>query len=162
VVGGVALNPHFAKAVENLHVSFDALIAMPPITTGKLPKVMPKQGVYLFSEGSRHLYVGRSNVLKQRYGQHCNPGSQHNQAVFAFKLARETTGRTKASYVPGENSRDGLSQDIDFRAAFLESKARVKRMEYRFVEECDQTKQALLELYCAIALNCPYNDFNTH
>jgi hypothetical protein len=40
--------------------------------------------------------------------------------------------------------------------------ARVRKMEYRFVEETDQTGQALLEVYCAIVLDCPYNDFNTH
>jgi len=35
-------------------------------------------------------------------------------------------------------------------------------MEFRWVEEADQTKQALLELYCAISLNTEYNDFDTH
>ncbi len=35
-------------------------------------------------------------------------------------------------------------------------------MDFRFVEVVDQTRQSLLELYTAIALDCPYNDFNTH
>jgi len=29
-------------------------------------------------------------------------------------------------------------------------------------EEVDQTRQALLEIYCAVALATPYNDFATH
>jgi len=49
-----------------------------------------------------------------------------------------------------------------FRGAFDEAKARIRRMSYRFVEETDQTRQALLELYVSIALKTPYNDFNTH
>jgi hypothetical protein len=108
------------------------------------------------------LYVGKSNKVRLRYKQHTNPGSQHNQAVFAFKIAREVTGKVKASYARGAENRKGLVGDPDFSLAFREAKARVGRMEYRFVEERDQTRQALLELYCAIALNCPYNDFNTH
>jgi hypothetical protein len=35
-------------------------------------------------------------------------------------------------------------------------------MEFRAVEECDQTRQALLEIYCAAALSTRYNDFGTH
>jgi hypothetical protein len=35
-------------------------------------------------------------------------------------------------------------------------------MEYRYVEEADQNCQALLEIYCAIVLETPYNDFGTH
>jgi len=156
------MNPTFASVVESLHPSLEKLISMTPVSDGALPRDMPSQGVYLFSEGERHLYVGRSNSLRQRYRQHSIPSSQHNQAVFAFKLAREVTGKIKAGYVPGENSRVGLSQDPIFLKAFTESKVRVRKMGYRFVEEKDQTQQALLELYCAISLGCPYNDFNTH
>jgi hypothetical protein len=35
-------------------------------------------------------------------------------------------------------------------------------MEYRCVEEGDQNKQALLEIYWAVVLSTPYNDFATH
>ena len=35
-------------------------------------------------------------------------------------------------------------------------------MEYRYVEEENQNKQALLEIYCAVVLETPYNDFGTH
>ena len=35
-------------------------------------------------------------------------------------------------------------------------------MEYRYVEETDQIRQALLEIYCSVALDTPYNDFGTH
>ena len=156
------MNSDFAKFVETLHPSFESLMAMKPISNGAVPLGMPSQGVYLFSEAGRHLYVGRSNNLRQRYKQHSNPGSSHNQAVFAFKIAREATGKINAVYGRGPDNRSGLVKDIDFSLAFIEGKARVKRMDYRFVEERDQTRQALLELYCAIALNCPYNDFNTH
>ena len=50
----------------------------------------------------------------------------------------------------------------DFAAAIQEAKARIRAMEYRYVEETDQIRQALLEIYCAVALDTPYNDFGTH
>ncbi len=46
--------------------------------------------------------------------------------------------------------------------AFNAAKKRVRAMEFRAVEESDQTKQALLEVYCAITLKTPHNDFGTH
>lgn len=156
------MDANFAAVVESLHGSFEQLLAMPAAGHGRLPSNMPMQGVYLFTEAGRHLYAGRSNRLRRRFGQHCNPGSQHNQAVFAFRLAREATGMTVPAYISGEGSRIGLSRDPIFIEAFSAAKARIRAMEYRCVAETDQTRQALLELYCAIALGCPYNDFNTH
>jgi len=42
------------------------------------------------------------------------------------------------------------------------AKERIRGMEYRYVEEADQNRQALLEIYCAVVLATPYNDFGTH
>lgn len=156
------MHQRFAVIIEGLHPLFEALTNARPYSNGDLPKPMPDQGVYLFSENGLHLYAGRSNRLRRRYGQHSNPGSQYNQAVFAFRLAREITGQTTAAYASGEGSRQGLVADPDFSKAFIEAKKRVRSMDFRFVEVVDQTHQALLELYTAIVLGCPYNDFNTH
>ena len=156
------MDQRFAVVIERLHPAFERLLAMPPVRKGELPRQMPEKGVYLFSDGDRHLYVGRSNHLRKRYGQHSRTGSQHNQAVFAFKIARKITGNIDAVYNSGPSSRLGLSRDTAFGQAFADAKAQVRQMDYRFVEETDQTRQALLELYCAIALDCPFNDFNTH
>jgi hypothetical protein len=108
------------------------------------------------------MYVGRSNVLRKRYGRHCLPGATHKQAAFAFQLAREQTGKRKPAYKAGKDSRKGLMEDSDFKAAFKAAKERIRKMEYRYVEEPDQNRQALLEIYCAIVLSTPYNDFKTH
>jgi hypothetical protein len=35
-------------------------------------------------------------------------------------------------------------------------------MNLRFVEENDPVRQALLEIYVAVTLNTPYNDFDNH
>jgi hypothetical protein len=83
-------------------------------------------------------------------------------AAFAFKLAREMTGKLTASYKDDKNSRKNLMLDPAFRTAFDDAKRRIRAMDFRFVEERDQNAQALLEIYCTLALNARYNDFNTH
>ncbi len=53
-------------------------------------------------------------------------------------------------------------QDPAFFAAFVGAKERIRGMDYRYVEESDQNRQALMEIYCAVVLETPYNDFGTH
>ncbi len=103
------MNETFARHVEALHPSYERLVAMTPFTFGQLAQlVLPSRGVYLFSEGERHLYVGRSNDIRARIRLHCRPGSTENQASFAFLLTREACGVPKATYRP-EGSRRHLS-----------------------------------------------------
>ena len=157
------MNSKFAALIENLQSQFKQLMDMAPVRHGQFIGPVPKQGVYLFSEpGNCHLYVGRSRNIRRRYGGHCNPGATHNTAVFAFLLARETTGRVEASYRPGPDSREGLMKDSKFLNAFDKAKAQIRGMEFRFVEESDPTRQCLLEIYTAVALDTCYNNFKTH
>ena len=107
------------------------------------------------------MYVGRTRNLQRRVGNHCGRGARENQAGFAFKLAREATGKPKATYTT-DGSRAALMADPVFAAAFKDAKQRVRRMDLRYVEEADPLRQALLEMYVAVILKAPYNDFDTH
>ena len=156
------MNLNFAQAIEGLDASFEALRRMKPVKAGMWPADMPLKGVYLFSEGRRHLYVGRSNNIRGRHGRHCRPGATGRMAAFAFQLAREATGKVERSYRKGEHSRSGLMLDPGFAEAFKRAKVRIRAMDFRFVEESHQTRQALLEIYCAVALGTPYNKFDNH
>lgn len=69
------MDPKFAALVETLAPKLKALTEMAPLTGGVLPTDMPKKGVYLFTEGGVHLYVGRSNNLRCLYGRHRLPGA---------------------------------------------------------------------------------------
>ena len=153
------MHPRFAKAANSLDASYRALVKMKPVAIGGMPKNMPTRGIYLFSEGKKHLYVGRSNKLNKRPSRHCGT---YRMAAFAFRLAREATGFVKPSYKSGDESRNGLMKNPRFVREFNKAKSRIRKMDLRFVEEKDQTRQALLEIYCAVALKAPYNDFNTH
>ncbi len=155
------MNERFKGYAEILEPLSRRLMRVPPARVASLPADMPRAGVYLFSDGPRHLYVGRTNRMRARLQEHGRPSSTHNSAPFAFMLARRATGRSKASYA-AKGSRQSLERDPKFRTAFQRAKARVRRMDIRFVQERDPTRQALLELYVAIALGTPYNDFDTH
>ena len=155
------MNDRFAGVIESLDPSFEKLLNTAPVTTMTLPQGMPGSGVYLFTESTHHLYVGRSNRLRSRIRRHGVETAKHNVAAFAFRIAREATGNTQASYKP-EGSRKDLVQQPAFARAFSEAKARIRTMDVRFVEETDQLRQALLEIYIAVALATPFNDFDTH
>ena len=157
------MNSKFWDLIEEISPSFEQLMNMRPVRNGCFDGFNPKQGVYLFSERDNgHLYVGRSKNIRTRYGGHCNPGATRHSASFAFRLARETTGKVEPSYEPGPNSREGLLEDKKFLDAFNEAKARIRLMDFRFVEENDSIKQCILKIYTAIELETPYNNFDTH
>jgi len=155
------MNDEFRAHVESLHPAFERLMAMPPVKPSTLPRNMPRRGIYLFSERRKHLYVGRTNRLRQRVQEHCRPSSTHNSAPFAFLLAREATGQSLATYQV-RGSRAQLEKDRVFGRAFTKAKARVSNMDVRYVEEDDPLRQALLEMYVSIALQTPHNSFENH
>ncbi len=156
-----AVHETFVKYVNSLHPSFERLMNMLPVRIGELRAPLPEKCVYLFSENGQPLYVGRTNHFRQRMRQHSIEAAQHNQAVFAFRLARFETGKTVAGYT-GPTSRRALLDDQIFADAFRRAKAQIRGMELRFVEEDDPLKQALLEIYAAVVLKTPHNDFETH
>jgi predicted GIY-YIG superfamily endonuclease len=156
------MNETFRQHVEALHPALERLVATAPLKYADLAgQTIPKQGIYLFTEGGKNLYVGRSDDIRQRLGLHCRPSATHNQATFAFRLAKELCGITKASYKP-EGSRADLASKDPLKGVFKAQKERLQLMDIRTVKEADANRQALLEMYVSIALGTPYNDFNNH
>ena len=102
------MDPRFAALTDRLAPKLKKLLAMKPLRYGELPLDMPEKGIYLFSRGKKHLYIGRSNVLRKRYYRHFQ--SKYG-ATFAFLLARKATGRHTPAYQKGADSREGLLSD---------------------------------------------------
>ncbi len=155
------MDARFRELIDSLEPQFRQLVAMTPVKYGSLPRQIPSRGIYLFSDGQRHLYVGRTNRLRQRLQNHCLLSGTHFTATFAFRIARQDTGRVRATYSKA-GSREALTSDPKFAKAFEAAKRRVAAMDIRFVEEPDATRQALLEIYAATVLGTPYNDFENH
>ena len=155
------MNEKFQAFIESLEPSYRLLLRMAPVTILTLPSDIPQAGIYLLSENDNHLYVGRSNRIRQRLQEHCRPSSNNNTAPFAFRLAREATGLIKASYME-KGSRTHLESIPEFQAEFMKAKDRIRKMSVRVVSEPNPLRQALLEMYVAICLETPHNDFDTH
>jgi hypothetical protein len=144
------MNPKFREAVESLHPKYEQLIAH------KGGNDLPKNGVYIFHENGRPIYVGRSRNIPRRRKDHISDAP--NKAALARLIACEQLG-IERNYGKG---RDKYKSHPGFAAAFQIACNRVRAMEFRAVEECDPTRQALLEIYCAIAAHAPFNDFDVH
>jgi hypothetical protein len=157
----VGLDSRFAALVDQLAPKTLALSSGHIEGISSLPRDPPLPGVYLFSDGKKHLYVGRSKNIRARYFMHSRAGSPHNQASFAFLLAAEATNTPPTKYAKGEG-RAFIVQRSPFKEAFLEAKARIRSMTFRWVVESDPVRQALLEIYAAVTLGAKYNDFKTH
>jgi predicted GIY-YIG superfamily endonuclease len=149
----------FDQAVSDVEIKYSKLLASHKHRMDNLPKDMPLAGIYLLSEHGKSLYVGRTNKLRNRLQNHTR--NNHNQATFAFLLAREKTGKIKASYQKAGSREDLLTQP-DFRSAFDEARQRIKEMDVQFVEEANPVRQALLEIYTAMRVRARYNDFDNH
>ena len=155
------MNEIFRAAVEGLESKYRALMQMAPIhALQQIPSREPVSGVYMFSEGNKHLYVGRSKRIRARYSDHTRDASDMNSAPFAMLLAREVTGISRV--YSGELTRRNLSSHPEFGPAFLDAKRRIRSMSFRYVEEADPLTQTLLECYVAIAVGASHNSFETH
>ena len=131
---------------------------MIPIHPTLLSAGIPLHGIYLLSEGEKHLYVGRSDTMPTRLRNQCY--GTHRQAAFAFKLAREAIGFTNVTY-QRVGSRDELIKRVEFVEAFQQAQARIRIMDLRYVQENEALRQCLLEVYVSVALGTPYNGWDT-
>lgn len=150
----------FGDAAKGLDASFRRLLACEPITFAAKPRSLPSSVVYLFSD-TQPIYAGRSNTFGSRLGQHCRAGSQANQASLAFRMACEEVGHIRQRYKQGSSFKDALRDVAGLADAFSAMKERLRFAEVRYVAEPDQVRQALLEMYTALALGLRH-DFGTH
>lgn len=151
------MDPRFRSLVDALHPQCEALRTAPTFQADAIPRDLPRRGLYLFSENGKHLYVGRTNRMRERLKDHCRPSGTHFKATFAVCLARMETGIGK-----GHIPRAELATHPIFGPAFLRAKARVARMEIRCLRVDGAVEQALLEIYVATVLETVYNDFENH
>jgi len=82
------MDPRFGKHIERMPLYMEALVGSDFIERGDVSTV-PKQGIYVFYENGKPIYVGRSNSMRQRLRDHCAQSSDHFSATFAYLLANE-------------------------------------------------------------------------
>jgi hypothetical protein len=154
------MDSKFRDLVESLHASYERLMAMDPVTIDNVPADAGRDGggVYLFSVGAENLYAGRTKrSIRTRLRYHV---SSADDCPFAWRLARERT-KKGASY-KSAGSRKDLLGNAAFEAAYQQAKQDIRTMHVRYVAEPDPLRQALLEIYVAVAAGAKHNDFDTH
>lgn len=94
--GATQVNQLFTALLADLEPKYQKLLEMPPVPAADIRSGTPKGGVYLFSEGDLHLYVGRTKRhIHIRIRDHF--GANRDAASFPWLIARENTGM-KATY----------------------------------------------------------------
>jgi len=155
------MNSEFEKIIKELPILMESLKKSTLFTKYEVNPALD-QGIYVFYEDGQPMYVGRSGRkgrIKKRILEHSRPSSGHNTATFAFLLAKEKAENTKIDL---NKSRDDLQEDADFKPLYTKAKERVSKMQVRVMEIPDSITQTLFEVYAALELKTPYNEWGTH
>ena len=147
------------RILDELPQLLSRLRDAPAILKAAGARVPARPGVYLFSEGSRPVYIGQTRNLRRRRVQHSSPLAKQNQASFAF-------GRARAKFLTNSadsrfSTRRGLAADPSFSRLFAAERERVALMAFRFVEVSDPELRTVFEVYASLALGTE-NTFETH
>ena len=81
----------------------------------RLPPEVDGQGIYVFYEDNRPLYVGRSDDIRTRIQIHSRPSSSAASANFAFILTRDDWNIWDGPYWRGPLPKAGSKEDIKRR-----------------------------------------------
>jgi hypothetical protein len=177
------LNDWLPQMLDRLRASEPFNDDNPPPPSGR--------GIYLFSEGAEHLYVGRTSITARsraagkepntnffnRWHQHSNPNSPPNSAPFANKLARELAQAFEMEEPRELKERFGLVRTADwwglrqteappeYYLAFQEAKRFIRRqLDYRIVAFDDDVRGVrshVAEVYADAVLQTTFGDFST-
>ena len=120
---------------------------------------LPNRGVYVFYEGGRPLYVGRSNQIWKRIQTHGRRGANNGQANFAFRLLAQKYNLDIGHNAPADRNQVARDYAEEFRA----QKGRVRNMTNKAVGIADDTVSYFFEAYAILALNTTeFNRFEPH
>lgn len=154
--GREAASHRFARAAARLPAQAEALVCGPARHFGDFSDRGAQQGVYLFSEGEDHLYVGRTSRLHHRLINHCRGSARSNRSPLKLKVM--LADAPFAVPVSRRTGWEDIVRDPAFAAAFETAKQRINRMQIRFLAEDDPLSRYLLEAYCALALEARYSE----
>lgn len=149
------MNQEFRKAAEGMGLLMDRLRNSDE-RSWENRRGAPTQGIYVFYEGGKPVYVGRSNRLRDRIREHGSDSSTRHSATFALKLLREKLNQPKGK------AADLVKANAD---EYDQQKKRVQNMTFRAVEIKGQLEQTLFEVYAILEFHTHvlgYNDFDTH
>ena len=135
------------------------------------------KGIYVFYEGEKALYVGRSDRIKGRINEHGNGkiSERSSSAAFAVILAKEKLFKKKYPEHSDKTMKEiwnlkefkGLTYgkikgQKDFERFFKKAQERIREMHVGVVGIADHNEQSIFEVYAHLELEAPYNSFRNH
>ena len=125
------------------------------LTRDDLDRV-PERGIYVFYEGDKPIYTGRSRRMRQRIREHGAKSSRHESATFALKLLREA--------ICDSNSHKFTRSELQekYPDLYEAQREKVRNMRFRVVKVEDFALQYVFETYVILTLcTTRYNSFKT-
>jgi predicted GIY-YIG superfamily endonuclease len=148
------------KVTDKMPSLLHSLLEQPLVTIDDIGITeVPQNGVYVFFEDDKPIYVGRSNRLKKRLKEH-SQSSSHYSATLAFRIAKKSASVIQIR--GGKQTNQQLMENSDFVKKFKAAKERISRVRIRYIPIEDQIEQAIFEIYAHLELDTELNDFNTH
>lgn len=148
----------WSELLARLEPLLSSLLSAPAATRREHgPSIPAAPGLYLFEEDARPMYVGQTRNLRRRLADHCRLSGGHNKASFAFLIARRALAES-GMQLAGTRSQLELHDGFGFPLA----KQRVAQMKIRFVTCDDPELRTVFEVFAALRLQTPYNEFETH
>ncbi len=120
----------------------------------------PDKGIYVFFEKGRPLYVGRSDRMKERLKEHGRRSSGHTSATFAFIMAKKKAKRS--GEIDLSQKREALERDPKFKPIYDQMKERILKMQIKVVKIQNPVEQTFFEVYAALELKTPHNEWRNH
>jgi len=155
------MNERFKELADRMPSYLQSLLKQPLIAIDDIGITqVPQKGVYIFFEGNKPVYVGRSNRLKKRLKEHSQRSSDHYSATLAFRIAKKNTSTLRIK--DRKQTNEQLMKNGDFVKEFKAAKERISRAKIRFIEIEDQIEQAMFEIYASLELGTELNVFSTH
>jgi hypothetical protein len=150
----------YAQVLASVKVKYRALLKSSKHPVSNMPLSLAVSGIYILSDDSGPLYIGRSDNVRRRLQWHTH--NSHSQATLAFLMARRSTGNVEPSCRTTLSRAALLKSDRSFRRAFDRARKDIRAMRVQHVRVEDAATQAVLEVATALLLKTPFNDFGNH
>lgn len=106
--------------------------------------------------------VSSRKAISARSPPQCHDGENASQQACGQDRSGKSTDKPgqliEADHRQAHSATSACPGLLEVSAA----KARIRAMEFRFIEEIEPTTQCLLEVYTSVVLATPYNDFENH
>ena len=98
--------------------------------------------------------------MKERLKEHGRRSLGHTSATFAFIMAKKKAKRS--GEIDLSQKREALERDPKFKPIYDQMKERILKMQIKVVKIQNPVEQTFFEVYAALELKTPHNEWRNH